>query len=160
MIGIISDTHDRLDAIDEAVRIFNSKGVSAVIHAGDFVAPFTAPRFAALKAPMWGVFGNNDGERAGLAKKFAEIGVELRDFLELEHDGIRICAYHGTIEGILASLARSGKYDLVVTGHNHKVEIAKEGRTTVVNPGEACGYLTGKRTLCLWEDGEAEVVEF
>ncbi len=118
MIGIISDTHDRLEAIDEAVRIFNSRGVSAVIHAGDFVAPFTAQRFKALRAPMWGVFGNNDGERAGLSKKFAEIGVELRDFLELERDGVRICAYHGTIDGIVDALARSEKYDPVVTGHS------------------------------------------
>ncbi len=80
--------------------------------------------------------------------------------MELERDGTRICAYHGTIDGIVDALARSEKYDLVVTGHSHKAEIRKENKSTIVNPGEACGYLTGKRTLCLWENGEAEVVEF
>jgi putative phosphoesterase len=55
---------------------------------------------------------------------------------------------HGIHEEIVDSLVESGRYDLVVRGHNHKAEII-EGDTLVVNPGEVCGYLTGRQTVAL-----------
>lgn len=36
-IGIISDTHDDLSNLKNAVRKFNERKVSYVIHAGDYV---------------------------------------------------------------------------------------------------------------------------
>ncbi|MEM3615578.1 MAG: metallophosphoesterase family protein, partial [Candidatus Methanomethylicia archaeon] len=39
-IGIISDTHDRLQMIDEAVKRLNEENVEYVLHAGDYIAPF------------------------------------------------------------------------------------------------------------------------
>jgi len=40
--------------------------------------------------------------------------------------------------------------------------IEKRGRTLVVNPGECCGYLSGKRTVALvdTETMNAELMEF
>jgi predicted phosphodiesterase len=40
MIGIISDSHDNMDAIRRAVEFFNKKEVKAVLHAGDLVSPY------------------------------------------------------------------------------------------------------------------------
>jgi len=71
---LISDTHDRLRLIDEAVERLNEKSSELVLHAGDYVAPFVASHFKPLKAPLIGVFGNNDGDRTLLKKKFAELG--------------------------------------------------------------------------------------
>ena len=48
MIGIMSDSHDNLDAVNIAVQIFNSHECRLVIHAGDFVAPFSARATVAL----------------------------------------------------------------------------------------------------------------
>ncbi|MCK7489623.1 MAG: metallophosphoesterase family protein [Anaerotruncus sp.] len=45
-----------------------------VVHAGDFVAPFTAEELRNLRAPVKAVFGNCDGERAGLARAFQGLG--------------------------------------------------------------------------------------
>ncbi|MEE8168172.1 MAG: metallophosphoesterase [Candidatus Hydrothermarchaeales archaeon] len=160
MIGIISDTHDNLEAIDKAVELLNSSKVSLVIHAGDYVAPFTVPRFGKLTSPLKGVFGNNDGEKRGLANKFSEIGVEIRDFLEFEQDGLRICVYHGTLSEVVDALIKSRKYDVIVSGHSHKPEVKKVGGVWSVNPGEVCGYLTGRRTLCLLKYDEPEIIEF
>ncbi len=42
MIGILSDSHDNLDAIKKAVNLLNKKKVDLVIHAGDLISPFTA----------------------------------------------------------------------------------------------------------------------
>ena len=39
-VGLMSDTHDRLPAIDALLREMQSRGVSMVFHCGDFCAPF------------------------------------------------------------------------------------------------------------------------
>jgi len=41
MIGIMSDSHDHMEAIRAAVEVFNQAGVKLVVHAGDLIAPFT-----------------------------------------------------------------------------------------------------------------------
>ncbi|MCD6307575.1 MAG: YfcE family phosphodiesterase, partial [Candidatus Latescibacteria bacterium] len=74
LIGIVSDTHDNRESIVGAVRLFNRRGCSLVVHAGDFVAPFTAREFAKLDCPFIGVFGNNDGERKGLLARYSTFG--------------------------------------------------------------------------------------
>lgn len=61
-IGIISDTHDNLPAVEEAVKVFNSAAVGLIIHAGDWNAPFSLAKLGA-KAKISGIFGNVDGER-------------------------------------------------------------------------------------------------
>jgi predicted phosphodiesterase len=38
MIGILSDTHDNLTRVREAVRLFNDAGCDLVVHARDFIA--------------------------------------------------------------------------------------------------------------------------
>ncbi len=48
-IGIISDTHDNLALIKKAVTFFNGEKVDLVLHAGDFVSPFTALEFKNLR---------------------------------------------------------------------------------------------------------------
>lgn len=69
IIGALSDTHDNLPKIEKAVKFFNKKKVDFVLHAGDFVAPFAVDRLNKLSCEWLGVFGNNDGEKKGLASK-------------------------------------------------------------------------------------------
>jgi len=67
-VGVISDTHDRLPAFRRAITMFERLKVQAVFHAGDCGAPFAAKPIApdVLTVPLYCVYGNNDGERAGL----------------------------------------------------------------------------------------------
>jgi putative phosphoesterase len=53
LIGIISDSHDNMDAIRKAVGFFNNSDVKAVLHAGDLVSPFTARAFKELKSKLY-----------------------------------------------------------------------------------------------------------
>jgi putative phosphoesterase len=149
LIGVMSDTHDRLDAVEKAISFFNSKDITDVLHAGDLVSPFVVPLFSKLKAKLHFVWGNNEGEHDFIKVRFADIGVApLGDFAALQLGGRKIALLHGIHEEIIDSLIESGFYDLVVRGHNHKAEII-EGETLVVNPGEVCGYLTGHQTVAL-----------
>ncbi|HEX55123.1 MAG: YfcE family phosphodiesterase [Candidatus Altiarchaeales archaeon] len=149
MIGIISDTHDNIEAIKRAVELLNSEGVSIVIHAGDIISPFTIREFKELRARLYAVFGNNDGEKEGLKKKFSEINAEIQEILRIEYKDKKICVYHGTYEEIVDALIRSGNYDIVIRGHTHKLDIRNFSGVLMINPGEVCGYLTGKMTLVL-----------
>ncbi|HUT07704.1 MAG TPA: metallophosphoesterase [Candidatus Latescibacteria bacterium] len=147
MIGILSDSHDNLTRVREAVRLFNDAGCSLVIHAGDFVAPFTVDELRNLRAPVKAVFGNCDGERAGLAKAFEGLG-ELREApLKFSHAGLRFLVCH--LDSPVGLHLASKAYDVVVFGHTHKPLAERRGGVLLVNPGETGGWLSGKSTIAL-----------
>ena len=147
-VGIISDTHDRLETIRRAVDVFNDSGVDLVLHAGDFVSPFTVESFKALKAKMIGVFGNNDGDKNFLRKRYDEIGAEIKDlFAIVEADCMKIGLVHGHDEALLEALSGSEALDVLVAGHTHSASITRRRRVLFINSGEASGYLSGKATV-------------
>jgi uncharacterized protein len=65
-IGVMSDTHDRVPAIEELLTRLAAKGVSMVMHAGDYCSPFALAPFQRAGIPLLGVFGRNDGDRETL----------------------------------------------------------------------------------------------
>lgn len=157
MIGLISDTHDNVKSIEKAVEKFNEEGVEYVLHAGDHIAPFTLKWFKELKAEMIGVSGNLDAEFTTLSEKYAEKGWKIyKGFAEVDLGG-RIALIHGVSEEIIDALALSGKYRVVVRGHTHRVQKELRRNTLIVNPGEACGYLSGKATIAVLEMPEVKV---
>jgi putative phosphoesterase len=163
LIGMIADTHDNLPLVDKAVKKLNEMNVGLVLHAGDYVAPFVIPKFKELKAKLIGVFGNNDGDRELLKKRIDEYeDLEVRgNFAEIFLGGLRIALLHGDEEELLEALINSESFDVVVHGHTHKAEVYQKGKTLVVNPGEVCGYLSGKSTIALLDTNrrEAEIIE-
>lgn len=160
-IGLISDTHDRLESIKKAVDLFNAERVKLVLHAGDLVSPFTAASFKPLKARLHIVWGNNEGDRELIRERFSEIGAQLLgEFAVVELAGRKIALLHGTDQRLVDAVVRSGLFNVVVRGHTHRAEIS-EGEVLLINPGEACGYLTGRQTVALLDPKRlsAEIVE-
>ena len=150
LIGMLSDNRDNIYMIDEAVSRLNEEGAELVLHAGDYISPFTAARFRPLRAGLISVFGNSCAERDHLKKAYAEVGAEIRGFFaELCADGLKMALLHGHEEELLRSLVSSGAYDVVVHGHTYEAKAERSGGTLVINPGEVCGYLTGKCTIAL-----------
>jgi len=156
IVALMSDSHDNMDALARAVAYCNAKKVDAVLHAGDLVAPFVSRELGKLQAPLTIVFGNNDGERHGLRGVFE--GQIFEPPHEIMLGGKKVLMLHDPI--ILDTLRESKKYDLILYGHLHQVEVTKTP-TLVVNPGEIGGWLTGKSTLALWdtETNDVEIVE-
>lgn len=152
LVGIIADSHDNLPKIEAAVARLNDSDVELVLHAGDYCSPFAALRFQGLKSKMIGVFGNNDAERELLKEKFESLGHEVRSrFLSLEIDNVRIGLLHGDEQNLLEDLTRSQSYDLIISGHTHSLSKLQKGRTVCLNPGEICGYLSGRATIATFE---------
>ncbi len=143
----MSDTHDKVDAVERAINFFNRAGIRQVLHAGDLNSPFIVPRFLKLRAKLRYVWGNNDGDKETIAARFEELELAPPDnFLSLRLGGRRIALLHGTHAGIVDSVVKSGSYDVVVRGHTHKARISGR-KPVVINPGEVCGYLTGRETV-------------
>ena len=165
-LAVISDTHDHKDNILKAVSVMNERKVDALIHCGDYVAPFVKRWFDELndkiKKVFYGVFGNNDGELLGLKKNLGQIcdivGMEInKDF-----DGKKVYAAHMPTQNTIDAIAKSGLYDIVLTGHTHNLVNKKyDNGVLVVNPGEACGYLSGKATFAIIDTDKmiAEIIE-
>jgi uncharacterized protein len=158
LIGILSDTHDNLVRVREAVRLFNDAACDLVIHAGDFVAPFTVEELRNLRAPVKAVYGNCDGERAGLAKAFAGLGEVREAPLEFSHAGLRFLVSH--LDGPVERYRAAKACDVVVFGHTHRPSAELRDGVLLVNPGEAGGWLRGKSTVVLLDPAalKAEII--
>jgi len=158
IVGIISDTHDHLPLLDEAVKKLNEEKAELVLHAGDYVAPFVVPHFKPLKANLIGVFGNNDGDKELLKKRFTELGAEIRGkFAEVIVNGLRIALLHGDEVELLRSLIDVASYDVIIHGHTHEAKTYRKGKTLIINPGEVCGYLSKKPSIAILNTKPLEV---
>lgn len=118
-IGVLSDTHGllRQEVVDHLA------GVDAIFHSGDVNNQGILITLGRI-APVYVVRGNNDREWAD--------GIPL--FLDFALGGIRIFMAHKKrdLPGDLSP------YDLVVYGHSHRYDEARQGRTVLLNPG-SCG---------------------
>jgi hypothetical protein len=133
-LGIVSDTHDRIDAIERAVEVFRDAGVSVVIHCGDIATADLVRRFDEFE--FHAVLGNND-DRDALAATIADLsdGNFHGLFADLRFDGLRIAALHGVVKETIYEHAAEDTYDYVLHGHFHETEESVYGETTVLNPG-------------------------
>jgi putative phosphoesterase len=162
LIGLMSDSHDNLPMVDKAVEFFNKNNVESVLHAGDFVAGFVVPHLARLNCNLIGVFGNNDGDHELLQKRFSETkNCQIHDdFASVSIEGFRIALLHGNT-ALIDSLVASGYFDAVVHGHSHVAGIEQHGKTLSINPGELCGYLSGKPTVAILDTAtrQAKIIQ-
>jgi len=154
----MSDSHDNVDAIKKAVSFFNEAQCELVLHAGDIIAPFAARELGHLSCPVKAVFGNCDGEKAGLKKVFVSLGAIEKEPFIFTYAGRAVLLTHTHFAN--EKHKRSGKYAVIVYGHTHKPDIRKSNDILVLNPGETGGWLTGKKTVALLDPVslEAEIV--
>ena len=163
-IGLISDTHDNIKNIKTAVKIFAERKVDYAIHAGDITTPEAVEAFSSIR--LIGVLGNNDIDVERLRSAFQKIKGELKgDFCELEQDDLVIAVYHGTDFKRRESIIQSGKYDIVICGHTHKLEnkevaAVDEKTTIVINPGTANGWFFGYKATAAIFDTMTRECEF
>lgn len=156
-IGVISDTHDRLPPLRRAVAMFRQLGCEAIFHAGDFIAPFAARLISSevLPTPVYCVYGNNDGERAGLKK----ILPQVQDGPLTVRLGGRTIVMHHFIDWLKP--ADCAKADVVISGHTHEVvNETREGKL-FLNPGECCGWVNEVCTVAILDLDtlKAEIVQ-
>lgn len=137
-IGVVSDTHGRLDpsVIDRLA------GVDHIIHAGD-VGSAAVLRELSKIAPVTAVAGNSDAET--LARQLPD---EASGCVE----GIRfiVCHDKGQLARRNLDPAAEG-IDLVVTGHTHRASADWVDGVLYLDPGAAGGPAWLRRTVAIIE---------
>ncbi len=133
-IGVVSDTHDRHEAVAEAVRLLGEQRVELILHCGDIESPETIRVFRPI--PTHFVFGNWDKDRSKLSAAIKEIGGTYYDsFGSLQLAGKRLAWVHSHERHHLRQLENADFFDYVFYGHTHVREQHRTGRTLVANPG-------------------------
>jgi putative phosphoesterase len=161
-VGIISDTHDNVPAIQDAMDVFEDRGVETVVHCGDFVAPPAVRHLEREGIDVHAVRGNNDGEREGLVSAFENLqgGALHGRFAELELGGREFAVLHGEDKPLIEALADSGEYDYVLHGHWHVREHRNVDGTTVINPGGHFPTIPEEHRTVAVVETDSDSVEF
>ncbi len=141
-IGLMADSHDRIPAVAELLRLMREAGATMVLHAGDYVSPLALKPFDDMHMTLQGVFGRNDGDHQGLLSRAgAAIGLEI---FESPHSfdvaGHQILLVHDIADVQKRSVKR---HSVVVHGFAHQQSMKTQAETILVNPGEACGWMYG-----------------
>lgn len=145
-IGIISDSHDRIENLNKAIEISKEEGVESLIHCGDLCAPFMIKELSKFSGNIDVISGNICDEH--LTEKFSNDNSNVNfhgDSAELDLGGRKIVVVHNP--QIAKSLAKSGDYDAVLYGHDHTKNFETLGnkdkesntKTILANPGEIAG---------------------
>ena len=133
-IGVVSDTHGSLRALQPALPMLEALEVDVVLHCGDVGS---AQIVRALSAwPGHFVRGNCDvGLDDELEAACAGNAVWHGAFASLELRGLSIALLHSDDEVRLREATGSGDYDFVCYGHTHVADVSRSGQTTLFNPG-------------------------
>ncbi len=143
-VGLLSDTHDRVPAVEALLARFAEAEVQMVLHCGDYCAPFALAPFRRVGLPLLGTFGRNDGDRDALRAAAGSLpaGGELVESPHsVELGGRTVLLVHDLGDALARSV---DAHDVVVFGCSHRPEVRQRGGSLLVNPGEACGWLHGE----------------
>ena len=127
-IGLISDTHGSLKAVEQAVSL--AQKMDMWLHMGD-CTPYAEYLKSLVDVPVYGVAGNCDWPTGDTCyERIVEVA-EHRIFMTHGHNyGVRY-----TQEYIMEA-AESQKADIAIYGHTHIVEYIS-GPPLILNPGSA-----------------------
>jgi putative phosphoesterase len=137
-IAVLSDIHDNIWKLAAALKAVEQADVLLCL--GDLCSPFVVHQIGrGFAKPVHILFGNNDGDLYRItanSRPYPHIKIDA-EFFRAELDGKRIAAVH--YDNIARPLAPSGEFDVVCFGHNHVYEVARAGRTLLINPGPIMG---------------------
>ncbi len=157
-IGIMSDTHDDMRALERALDILEAEGVDLLLHCGDLCSPDVMEALTAFDAYV--ARGNMDRHSALQATARETVGAgRFADRHALTLNGASAALMHGHREDELRRLIHSGEHAYVFHGHTHRRRDQRFGPTRVVNPGALGGVRWQRRSFCILDVG-ADEAEF
>ena len=144
-VCIVSDSHDRADALEQAVGEAKALGAQVVIHCGDLIGAQTIKPALVHGLPVHLIHGNNVGDTESLHRQMRNSNGRLTYHGldgRIELGGRRVFLVHYDDYGY--AMACTGHWDLVCCGHSHVADVrevtsVKGGPTWLVNPGTVAG---------------------
>ena len=126
-LGILSDSHKKVDLTLQAIEYLKSENVEYLIHAGDLEIEENLKLLKDSNLTYVSVFGNNDYNLVSLSDKYT----------------IKKEPYYFKIKDLKFKLMHLPFYmtpdaDIVISGHTHIFEHSHVNDTLFLNPGEIC----------------------
>lgn len=143
-IGVISDTHGNIAALDRALKIF--EGVDVIVHAGDVLyhpprlgctegydIPAFVERLNSLTIPVIIAQGNCDPQ---VYEELLKMPVQS-PYAFLDFGGVRVVANHGHLMSReqMVETGRRYRVHYFVSGHTHVPVLEDVGGVVLMNPG-------------------------
>lgn len=145
-IGLISDTHDQQHATAQGLKLLRDAGAEIILHAGDVGGEAIIDLLAGLNVHF--VWGNNDWDRAALARYAASLGVTCHDDIaRLTLADKRIILTHGDDGRLIRQVLAGRQTDILITGHTHMPHDFIENGVRCINPGAV--YRAARKQVAL-----------
>ena len=126
-IGILSDTHTKVDLARDIINLFQRNSVEFIIHAGDIVEVAILDILEESGIRYVAVYGNNDAHLACYHKEYNLVQEPHSFFLAKTKFKLMHLPYYLTPDS-----------EVVIYGHTHSFKLEKKAKTLYLNPGEAC----------------------
>jgi putative phosphoesterase len=138
MLGVISNSHGRADAVAAAVEVFGASAVESIAHCGDVGGRHVLDVLSRIGGVF--VWGDRDHDRTGLMRYGQNLGLRCMGIMgDLEFAGKKIVVTHGDDKKLIHKLLQEQQYDYLLCGHALTPEDHVVGRTRVLNPGPLFG---------------------
>lgn len=134
LLGVLSDTHNQLPRVRQAIQLLRAEGAEALVHCGDLTGPEVVAACADL--PCYFAFGNHDADMVGeLQQAIAKVGgICLGWGGEVTLAGKRVAVTHGHMRSDVRRVM-AARPDYLLSGHSHLRGDRREGPTRRINPG-------------------------
>lgn len=126
-IGLLSDTHTRVDLAQDIVHLFKRNGVEFIIHSGDIGKVEVLDLLKDSDMRYVAVYGNNDAHLAYYHRDYNLVQEPYYFLLAKTKFKLMHLPYYLTPDS-----------EIVIYGHTHLFEAEKKANTLYINPGEAC----------------------
>jgi putative phosphoesterase len=134
LVGILSDTHDRIDNAIAGINLLLLGGAEFLIHCGDVGGEHIIDQLAGHRSAF--VWGNTDWDRRGLTRYAEALEVQvLQNFGELELGGKQFAVTHGDDTKLVRAVIQRQQHDYLLVGHSHLKHDERFGRVRLINPG-------------------------
>ena len=157
MMGVISNSHGRADAVAAAVEVFSASAVESIVHCGDVGGRHVLDVIGRIGGSF--VWGDRDHDRTGLMRYGQNLGLRCMGIMgELECAAKKIVIIHGDDKKLLHKLLEEQQYDYLLCGHALTPEDHVVGRTRVLNPGPLFGAPAASALLLDPINGEMRLI--
>jgi len=158
---VISDIHENFNNLFIALEFAKVNSIGNGFILGDLINPGIVHQLGRSLIKFDIIIGNNDGDIFMLYQsvlKFNNLNIHNL-YYEQNIDGLSIFLTHLDKIGDLAS--KSGDYNAVFCGHNHRINNKLVNKCLLANPGELSGHMFGKPTFGIWDSikNKFEIIE-
>ncbi|TLP38547.1 YfcE family phosphodiesterase [Arcobacter arenosus] len=126
-IGVLSDSHFKVEYTKEVISLLKKNGAEYLIHAGDLCLEENLKLLEESELTYVSVFGNNDMSLISISNKY-----------NIKQEPYPFKIKETTFKLMHLPYYMTGDCDVVIFGHTHIFESEYKNNTLFLNPGEVC----------------------